>query len=356
MGIAILALLLASAYAHAQPAPYEMRQLAPGVHVVIRHIPSGGAVDPNVLIVINEADVVVVDANTLPSAARQVIAEIKKLTPLPVRYLINTHWHGDHHYGNRAYQEAYPGVEIIQHPQTRDLIVDDAAPGLAKSLAGEYPEMAARYRKALETGRRSNGEPVTKEQRQEFTVALNLYQAFIDEMTPTPLVPGTLTVADRLVLHRGARTIVVQFLGRGNTPGDLVVHLPRERIVATGDLVVHPIPFAFSCFPAEWARTLRELRKLDAATIVPGHGRIQSSWEYVEQLAALLESTSEQVQKAVEGGADLERTQSLVNLDRFHLAFGGEGAREEFDSLFRTPAVESAFRELRPLPQGSERR
>jgi cyclase len=325
-----------------------MQQLAPGVHAVIRHPLPGGASDSNVLIVINEADVVVVDANILPSSARQVVAEIRKLTPLPVRYLINTHFHSDHHYGNQVYRDDYPGVEILQHPRTRELVVGEDMPSLKKNLEEEYPAVIARLRKALETGKRSSGEAVTQEQREQFTVALGLYETFLEDMKDTALLPGTLTVADRLVLHRGARTIVVQFLGRGNTPGDLVVHLPQERIVATGDLVVHPVPFAFGSFLADWPETLRQLAKLDAATILPGHGEIQHDWNYVEQLIPLLESTWEQVRQAVASGADLEGTLAAVKVDAFLPAFGGEAARQQFEYLFRSPAVEAAYQELRP--------
>ena len=94
-----------------------------------------------------------------------------------------------------------------------------------------------------------------------------------------------MTVADSLVLHRGGRDIEVKFLGRGHTSGDLVVYLPKERIVATGDLVVHPIPFGGSSYLQEWAGTLRKLKLLDATTIVPGHGEILSDWSYVDDTA-----------------------------------------------------------------------
>jgi glyoxylase-like metal-dependent hydrolase (beta-lactamase superfamily II) len=59
-------------------------------------------------------------------------------------------------------------------------------------------------------------------------------------------VVPSLTIADSLVLHRGERSIEVRYLGNGHTTGDLVVYLPRERIVATGDLVIDPIPYGFS--------------------------------------------------------------------------------------------------------------
>jgi glyoxylase-like metal-dependent hydrolase (beta-lactamase superfamily II) len=345
-----LALLLAAAPAFAADGPETPRhtviELAPGVYAVIRPWLRDAVSDSNVLVVINDADVVVVDAGILPSAARAVIAEIKRLTPLPVRYVINTHWHSDHHYGNQAYRDAWPAVEFVQHRRTRELVLSEDVPGLRKNLAVEYPALAERFRKALATGKRSNGEPVTEEQRVQFTNTLAIYESFIEEMGKTPIIPATLTVEDRWVLHRGERTIEVRFLGRGNTPGDLVVHLPKERVVATGDLVVHPIPFAFFSYLGEWPTTLRELAKLDAAAILPGHGELQRDWRYVERLAALIESTWTQVKAAVAAGKDLEATYAAVNLEAFLPEFGGEASRGQFDSLYRRPAVESAFNEL----------
>ena len=165
-------------------------------------------------------------------------------------------------------------------------------------------------------------------------------------MKSTPVVPATLTVSDQLVLHRGERTIEIRFLGRGNTPGDLVVHLPKERIVATGDLVVHPVPFAFFSHIGEWPETLRTLRALDATTVVLGHGEVQHDWSYVDRLIALLESTWRQVERAVAEGKSVEATLAAVDLDDHLSGFGGEAARDQFDYLFRQPAIEAAFLEL----------
>src|SRR5215210_4178170 len=115
----LFALLLAQplmSALEAQPDPYRVEELAPGVFGVIRKVPTTGASDSNVLFIINEHDVIVVDANIYPSSARQVIAEIRRRTKNPVRYVINTHFHSDHFYGNGEYRKAFPGVDFISHP------------------------------------------------------------------------------------------------------------------------------------------------------------------------------------------------------------------------------------------------
>jgi glyoxylase-like metal-dependent hydrolase (beta-lactamase superfamily II) len=72
---------------------------------------------------LNDSDVIVVDAGHYRTDARQIIAEIKKLTDKPVRYVINTHSHDDHISGDEIYRDAFPGVEFICHTNARDQIM-----------------------------------------------------------------------------------------------------------------------------------------------------------------------------------------------------------------------------------------
>jgi glyoxylase-like metal-dependent hydrolase (beta-lactamase superfamily II) len=335
--------LACTSIAAAQTNPYTTIRLTDGVYAVVRHAVPGGAADSNVLFIVNDGDVIVVDANILPTSAREVIGEIRKVTDLPVRYVINTHWHADHHFGNAAYREAFPGVEFVQHPATRADAIARELPDIQRNVTVEYPAVIARIDRALETGRTSTGAEVTATMRDAFTHIRGLYRLFIDDMATAPMIPGTLIVSDSLVFHRGERTIVVKHLGRGNTAGDLVVHLPRERIVATGDLVVHPTPFAFFSHVEAWPGTLRTLRALDARTVLPGHGEVQQDWGYVDRLIALLEATWAEVRSAVAGGADLAATLERVTLATHRDSFGDA---EGFDRLYRRPAIEAAFRTL----------
>ena len=147
--------------------------------------------------------------DALPESARQTVREIKKLTNKPVRYVVNTHWHSDHHYGNAIYREAYPGVEFIGHPYTRHMVLTSDMPDLVKNIEVEYPADIARIQKALDTGKRSNGDPLTPEYRKILEERIVDYRLFIKDMKVTPVIPSTLTVADSLVLERRDRSIVI---------------------------------------------------------------------------------------------------------------------------------------------------
>lgn len=329
------------------PAPgssHEVVAVAPGVYAVIRHWDAGTA-DGNSLFIVNDSDVVVVDTGGFASDARQMIAEIRKRTNRPVRYIVNTHHHGDHTTGNEAFLAAYPGAEIIGHMKTRDLAIADGPLDFAA-----FQKEIARVDQALATGRTSDGEALTPEHRKHMELAKENFAFYIRDNQGVKRLPPNLLVGDELVLHRGERTIEVRFFGEGHTPGDVVVYLPKERVLAVGDLVVQPVPFGGATNFRAWPETLRAIRKLDVAVVVPGHGDIQRDWSYVDRQIALFESTWAQVKTAVEGGANLDATRKAVDGEALSKAFGIVTARdrEEFDYLYLDSAVEAAFQALHP--------
>ena len=170
-------------------------------------------------------------------------------------------------------------------------------------------------------------------------------------MKVTPLIPSTLTVADSLVLERRDRSIVIKHLGIGNTAGDLVVYLPKEKLIATGDLVVKPVPFAFNAHCREWPTTLRALTRIDATTIVPGHGEVESDWSYVNTLIPLFEgdvgSSWEKLSRAEPISRRRARpSTSIRSVQRS--AQRPETERLAFDLVFLNPGIESAYNQLKP--------
>lgn len=328
---------------------YELKQLAPGVYAAIRRV-SAGSADGNTMFIINDADVVVVDTGGYRTDARQIIVEIKKLTDKPVRYVINTHSHGDHISGDEIYRGAFPGVEFICHANARDQIMHNPT---ADDSALLFRAEIANVQKHLDIGKDSDGTPITSERRKHLELAKSNFEFWIGDMKESHQVVPSLTIADSLVLHRGERSIEVRYLGNGHTTGDLVVYLPRERIVATGDLVIDPIPYGFSPTLQQWPATLRALKKLNVTTVVPGHGEIQTDWAYVDRQISLFESTWELVKHAVDGGADLAATRKQVNGDALWKAFRRTSSqtRDEFNYDYLEPAIEAAFQTLRPGPE-----
>ena len=98
-------------------------QLAEGVYTIRHPDPTDDFPDGNTTVIIGEKDVLVVDTCYLPSSARMDIAQISQWTGMPVRYVLNTHWHNDHNGGNAAYLEAYPMAAIVAHDETRAMMM-----------------------------------------------------------------------------------------------------------------------------------------------------------------------------------------------------------------------------------------
>ena len=291
VALGVLAVTSHAAADSSRTAVRTVKKLADGIYT-IRHkdapdtFPQG-----NTTVVIGEREVLVVDSCYLPSAAREDIAEIRKWTDKPVRYLVNTHWHFDHTMGNGTYWQAFPGLSIIAHTETAKQIA-----GYNPGWFGRFPKRADRMRQILADGKDNNGKVLTEGERKEYEEAIAGLAPVQDEFKTIVDRAPTLSFDSEMRIDLGGREVRIMHLGRGNTAGDAVVFLPKEKILMTGDLVVHPVPYMFGGYPSEFGRTLTKMEQLRFDTIVPGHGevlRLDAGRNYVRLLAELCESVSE---------------------------------------------------------------
>jgi cyclase len=140
-------------------------RLAAGVYAFIAPDSKTPYFNGNTLVVIGDDGVLVVDSGDALSATRQTIAAIKRLTPLPVRYLVNTHWHWDHTLGNGEYQAAFPAVTIISTSATRALMDTKGWANRADSIAAIPPYLDS-LRQTLAAGVRRDGTILTRSDRE----------------------------------------------------------------------------------------------------------------------------------------------------------------------------------------------
>lgn len=321
---------------------YRVEEISDGVLAVIWEDIGGYPVEGNHLIVINDEDVLVVDANRTPGLADTVIGIVRAHTDKPVRWVVNTHWHADHVQGNWAYRTAYPGVEIVGHPATVagiDTVLVPYVDGIHSDLAearntiaaqdtASVPDSAAR---AAATGRLPGLE---RESR--------LYDA-------VTLQRPTLLVTDSIVIRRGSRDIRIIHPGPANTTGDLIVHLPQEGIVAVGDLVTRPFPFIGYDSPGSWARALDDVLARKPSAVLPGHGELMRSFEYVQLFRDLMADVSDQVREAVAAGVPEAEISDGVDLERHWRVFadGNDQRFTAFATRFQAALVARALREAR---------
>ena len=326
-------------------ANFKVERVADGVYAVIRKDPPGMMCDGNSAFIVNDEDVVVVDA---PEASRQVLAAIRKVTRKPVRYVVNTHWHDDHIIGNQVYRDAFPDAQFIAHEATREYLPVLGLEARKRMMEGA-PQGVAYLQGLLHQGKGSDGKPLSREERESMTSDVRLVEHYLEVVPKTEIVLPTVTVRDSMSLQCGRRRIEIVHLGRGHTSGDLVVHLPRERVVMSGDLVVWPIPLVGSdqSHVGDWSATLDVLRGLRARVLVPGHGPVQRDDSYVALLSRLYASVKRQTEAAVAQGHTLEETRGRVDLSEFREKLVGLSPvrRNLFGMYVEGPAVASAYRD-----------
>jgi cyclase len=352
MSLARLCLLIlfaaAPLAASGQAGNFEMVKLAEGVYVARRTEPAGLTVNANSVFIINDADVIVVDATLTPGTAREELAALRKLTDKPVRYVVNTHWHDDHVMGDVAYRDAFPGAEFVAHENTRAYLPGTGLTNRRMAMSpGGYPGFIGALRRRLEKNESVFGGPLDEEERAVLSSDIQIAERYMAENPTAAVVLPTVTLRERLTLHRGARVIDILYLGRGHTSGDIVVHLPSEGIVIAGDLVIHPVPYVGNpqSHPGEWGETLERLLALKHTMIVPGHGPVLRDDTYVRLMSRLFASMRQQAAAAAARGETLEQVRKAVNLDEFRKAFVGDSRvrRDIFDSYVLGAGMAAAY-------------
>jgi cyclase len=318
---------------------FDEVQVAPGVYSFVQHRSDTAIVSGNTTAVVGQDAVLVVDTGHFPEATRRIIARIKAITPKPVRWVVNTHWHSDHIRGNKLFADAWPGVAFIATDATRAQFSNK----LVTDEVGYMDDQAKQVRELIASGKLSD------RQRTYYDNALRELDLFLDDVKSSEPLPASLTFGDKLTLHLGGRDAQVLFLGRANTAGDALVWLPNERVLMTGDLAVYPAPYGFGSFYSEWGPTLRKAIALKPALIVPGHGPVMHDDSYLRLVADACDAITAQVSKLQKQGLPLEEAQKKVDLKsvREKFARGDETVGKNFDGLFVAPAVPRAYREAK---------
>jgi len=325
----------------------QIRELAPGIYTIRHPDPTDDFPDGNTTVVIGAREVLVIDTCYLPSSADADIALIRGWTDKPVRWVLNTHWHNDHVGGNQRYRQAWPGADVIGHEETRRMIVARVPSYVRRFIATDstFARQRETLRLAAETGVDEKGKPVDAAGRAAAAQSLARLEAARREFTAIVIEAPTVTFESGLRIDLGGRVVELKHLGRGNTGGDVVAWLPAERILVAGDLVDHPVPYAFAGYPGEWVGTLDRLAALDPLLVVPGHGEVLRGKGYIERVATLIRGIRQQINDLLEkngGGFALEEVQKAVDLSAARREFAGNDAdnREFFDasmaSLIRT--------------------
>ena len=158
-----------------EPERFEIQKLTDGVYASIRREPVGLGVDANNVFIVDDDGIVVVDTNFGATSTRQVIAALKKISPKPVKYVVNTHWHDDHVLGNQAYRDAYPGVQFVAHEATREYLPGRGA-AARKAQIQNLPGFAGALRDALAQKKNLAGASITDDEQAGYSSDLRMIE------------------------------------------------------------------------------------------------------------------------------------------------------------------------------------
>ena len=273
-----------------------LQEIAPNVFA---HIHSGVGWDIcNSGFIVGDDGVLVIDAMMVASQVRPYLEEIRKVTDKPIRYLVNTHHHVDHSFGNQFYLP----TEVVSHRGCRESMIIAGAD--VESLTQRYPQ----YR---------------------------------DDWVQSRLTPASITYEDKMIVHLGDRVIELLHPGPAHTYGDTLVYLPREKVLFTGDVAFQYLtPLARDGHVSNWIKVTNGILKdVNATTLVMGHGPVSGkeavSWtlKYLRLVKRVSKShfdqgaSVEDASRAVRLGeyadwVDPERV--MVNVQRLYQEFRGE--------------------------------
>lgn len=229
--------------------------------------------DPNTGVIVGDESVMIIDATATPVMAQKVVAEIRKITDKPIKYVLLTHYHAVRVLGASGFQQ-HGLQQIIASQDTYGLIVERGQQDMDSEIA-RFPR---------------------------------LFQAV--ESVPGLTWP-TLTFQGRMTLFMGGLEVQIMQLGAGHTKGDTIAWLPKDKVLFSGDLVeADAACYTGDAHLAEWPQTLRNLRALPAEKLVPGRGpalmnprEVAKGLAYTEDFVTTLYKGA---QEAVTKGLDLK--------------------------------------------------
>ena len=335
---------LAAATVHAK-FRYDTVPVAKGITTFIEG-PSHGLVQGNITLIVGEKAALVIDTGQFPAVARRVIADMRKLTDKPVRYLAITHWHMDHYMANSEFADAWPGLTIIAQDFTAPMM--DKYGGRYQHYGPKVDENLKPMRDMLASGKAPDGTELTADRRQRIETVISEVEAAKPEFDLMRYRGADMTFENGIDVDLGNRVVKLMHLGRGNTAGDLVAYVPDAHALITGDILVYPVPFSYGSYLSEWSVVLGKLADIEATVIVPGHGSVMHDKAYMLQVRELLDGVVTEVKRVWKPGMSADDVRKVMDLSKQRDAFcqGDKSLENSFKASIETAGVDRVTQEL----------
>jgi cyclase len=287
---------------------FSLVKLSEGVYAAIA-IPGKGAMSNSGFVDLGH-EVIVFDTFTTPNAARDLRRVAEEITEKEIKYVFNSHYHGDHTFGNQVFEDSI----IISTSITRDLHKEK---NKIHDINKEKEEMS-KYLNQLEIRVKTENDSIL---RASIVNQINEMEKVKEAIPELRTVLPNLTFEYKLVIHGEDRTVEFCCYGGGHTPSDAFLYLPKEKIAFMGDIVLenlHPPVFNSQMF----ITNLTKVSKMDIERIVTGHGGIVTKnqiyvmLQYLNHLNATVTSSMENGEK-LESTATPEEYSTWMGIDGY---------------------------------------
>jgi glyoxylase-like metal-dependent hydrolase (beta-lactamase superfamily II) len=249
----------------------------------------------NAVVFVTDEGVLVIDTRQHPREGQDLLDRIRKVTDKPVRWVINSHFHGDHHYGNSAFKAA--GATIVAHTDT------------ARLMSQVWDKELARRG--------------------------NFFRSRNFDPKEVTLVQPDVTFDQSLTIRLGGKEVRLLYLGPGQQAGDTFVLFPEHRILFTpGAFGTRSMPnMAFTPSVENWIKLLGEIAAMDLVAILPAHGDVAKTTD-VKELADFLADEYATIKEAIAKGVTLDQALKTVTLDKYKDWRNYQRREQEIRSLY----------------------
>lgn len=299
-------------------------------HVYIAHPGRIKRINSTSTIIVGQSFITVVESQTDVFMAEALIREIRKsISKLPIKYLIFSHAHLDHILGAGAFLRENPSIMIIAQQK--------AAEHIALHGKEEQESWEALIQQKSEAAKAFTEKANTPEQKNYYMQTAHELDVYYRDVKSSKIVRPNLVFSDSLTIFEDGLQLKLIYLGTGHTPGDIVIFIPEDRMLVTGDLVHDFEPLFPDADPDSWVKVLEKVKKMDFDYFVGGHGDSHKGKEIVLNWSNYMQELIAKTREALRQGQGLEEFEKQTSAVTFTSLQNGYGLRIQ---QFRTAYME----------------
>jgi glyoxylase-like metal-dependent hydrolase (beta-lactamase superfamily II) len=289
-------------------------------HVYIAHPGRTNRINSTSTIIVSTHFLTVIESQTDEFMAGALIREIRqRISKLPIKYLIFSHFHLDHILGAGAFLRENPALIIIAQQKTAEHISmygkeDQESWGTAVFQKSDEVKISAKSAK-------------TEQQKNYFSRTSNDLEAYYRDIKSSVITPPNLVFRDTLTISDNDLSLQLSYLGAGHTSGDIVIFIPQDKVLVTGDLVHDYEPLFWDADPDSWIQVLDKINRIDFDYFVGGHGDKHKGREIVYAWENYLKELIAKTREAIREKQTLENFQRQITAEMFISLQNGYGQR-----------------------------